>query len=124
ANGERAQMPRVIGGRYGISSKDFTPAMVKTVFDELAKPQPKNSFSIGINDSHKSGAQTVSHLRFGPEPIHAPYLIASASFVACHQFSFIEKVDVLRLAAPGAVFLLNSPYGPDDIWDHLPRAVQ
>jgi pyruvate-ferredoxin/flavodoxin oxidoreductase len=183
ANGERAQMPRVIGGRYGISSKDFTPAMVKTVFDELTKPQPKNSFSIGINDdvshrslevdtsftiekdsvtrcvfyglgadgtvganknsvkiiaqdaglyaqgyfvydSHKSGAQTVSHLRFGPEPIHAPYLIASASFVACHQFSFIENVDVLRLAAPGAVFLLNSPYGPDDIWDHLPRAVQ
>ena len=183
ANGERAQMPRVIGGRYGISSKDFTPAMVKTVFDELAKSQPRNSFSIGINDdvshrslevdtsftiekdsvtrcvfyglgadgtvganknsvkiiaqeaglyaqgyfvydSHKSGAQTVSHLRFGPEPIQAPYLIASASFVACHQFSFIEKVDVLRLAAPGAVFLLNSPYGPDDIWDHLPRAVQ
>ena len=77
-----------------------------------------------VYDSHKSGAQTVSHLRFGPEPIHAPYLIASASFVACHQFSFIEKVDVLRLAAPGAVFLLNSPYGPDDIWDHLPRAVQ
>jgi pyruvate-ferredoxin/flavodoxin oxidoreductase len=77
-----------------------------------------------VYDSHKSGAQTVSHLRFGPEPIHAPYLIASASFVACHQFSFIERVDVLRLAAPGAVFLLNSPYGPDDIWDHLPRAVQ
>jgi len=183
ANGERAQMPRVVGGRYGISSKDFTPAMVKTVFDELAKPRPKNGFSIGINDdvshrslevdtsftiekdsvtrcvfyglgadgtvganknsvkiiaqdaglyaqgyfvydSHKSGAQTVSHLRFGPEPIHAPYLIASASFVACHQFSFIEKMDVLRLAAPGAVLLLNSPYGPDDIWDHLPRAVQ
>ena len=183
ANGERAQMPRVVGGRYGISSKDFTPAMVKTVFDELAKPRPKYGFSIGINDdvshrslevdtsftiekdsvtrcvfyglgadgtvganknsvkiiaqdaglyaqgyfvydSHKSGAQTVSHLRFGPEPIHAPYLIASASFVACHQFSFIQKVDVLRLAAPGAVLLLNSPYGPDDIWDHLPRAVQ
>jgi pyruvate-ferredoxin/flavodoxin oxidoreductase len=183
ANGERAQMPRVVGGRYGISSKDFTPAMVKTVFDELAKPRPKNGFSIGINDdvshrslgvdtsftiekdsvtrcvfyglgadgtvganknsvkiiaqdaglyaqgyfvydSHKSGAQTVSHLRFGPEPIHAPYLIASASFVACHQFSFIQKMDVLRLAAPGAGLLLNSPYGPDDIWDHLPRVVQ
>src|SRR5580700_7955942 len=183
ASGQRKIMPRVIGGRYGLSSKDFTPAMTKAVFDELTKLEPRNSFTVGITDdvsftsldvdplfmiepddvvravfyglgsdgtvganknsvkilaedadryaqgyfvydSHKSGAQTVSHLRFGPEPIHAPYLIASASFVACHQFSFIERVDVLRLAAPGAVFLLNSPYGPDDIWDHLPRAVQ
>jgi len=183
ANNERVLMPRVIGGRYGISSKDFTPAMVKAVLDELKKPEPKNSFTVGINDdvshtsldidlnytietekvtrcvfyglgadgtvganknsvkiiaqdaglyaqgyfvydSHKSGAQTISHLRFGPDPIHAPFLISSASFVACHQFGFIARADVLRLAAPGAVFLLNSPFGPDEVWDHLPRAVQ
>jgi pyruvate-ferredoxin/flavodoxin oxidoreductase len=176
-------MPRVIGGRYGISSKDFTPAMVKAGFDELAKPGPKNSFTVGIiddvshtsldvdpefsienpattqaifyglgadgtvgankssvkiiaedaglyaqgyfvYDSHKSGAQTVSHLRFGPEPIRAPYLIASAGFVACHQFGFLARQDVLRLAAPGAVFLLNSPFDADHVWDELPRAVQ
>jgi pyruvate-ferredoxin/flavodoxin oxidoreductase len=183
AHGERARMPRIVGGRYGISSKDFTPAMVKAVFDELLRPDPKNSFTVGINDdvthtsldvdpnftietpevtrcvfyglgadgtvganknsvkiiaqdaglyaqgyfvydSHKSGAQTVSHLRFGPEPIHAPYLVASASFVACHQYGFIARSDVLRLAAPGAVFLLNSPFGPAEIWDQLPRSVQ
>ena len=183
ARGARAAMPRVIGGRYGISSKDFTPAMVKAAFDELARPEPKNSFTLGINDdlshtsleidpsfstehpsttraifyglgadgtvganknsvkiiaedaglyaqgyfvydSHKSGAQTVSHLRFGPEPIRAPYLIASAGFVACHQFGFLTRQDVLRLAAPGAVFLLNSPYDADRVWDRLPRAVQ
>ena len=183
ARGARAVMPRVIGGRYGISSKDFTPAMVKAAFDELARPEPKNSFTLGINDdlshtsleidpsfsiehpsttraifyglgadgtvganknsvkiiaedaglyaqgyfvydSHKSGAQTVSHLRFGPEPIRAPYLIASAGFVACHQFGFLTRQDVLRLAAPGAVFLLNSPYDADRVWDRLPRAVQ
>jgi pyruvate-ferredoxin/flavodoxin oxidoreductase len=179
----RDKRPPVIGGRFGIASKDFTPAMVKAVFDELTKPEPKNSFTVGINDdvshtsleidphfsietarvtrcvfyglgadgtvganknsvkiiaqdaglyaqgyfvydSHKSGAQTISHLRFGPEPIHAPYLIVSASFVACHQFGFIERGDVLRLAARGAVFLLNSPFGPDEIWDHLPSSVQ
>jgi pyruvate-ferredoxin/flavodoxin oxidoreductase len=183
AKGERATMPRVIGGRYGISSKDFTPAMVKAAFDELKKPEPQNSFTLGINDdvshssldvdpafsiepptttravfyglgadgtvganknsvkiiaedagyyaqgyfvydSHKSGAQTVSHLRFGPDPIRAPYLIASAGFVACHQFHFLARQDVLRLAAPGAVFLLNSPYGADRVWDRLPRRVQ
>jgi pyruvate-ferredoxin/flavodoxin oxidoreductase len=183
ARGTRAVMPRVIGGRYGISSKDFTPAMVKAAFDELAKSEPKNSFTLGINDdvshtsldadpafsieqptttravfyglgadgtvganknsvkiiaedaglyaqgyfvydSHKSGAQTVSHLRFGPEPIRAPYLIASAGFVACHQFGFLARHDVLKLAAPGAVFLLNSPFGADQVWDRLPRAVQ
>jgi pyruvate-ferredoxin/flavodoxin oxidoreductase len=183
ARGTRAVMPRVIGGRYGISSKDFTPAMVKAAFDELAKSEPKNSFTLGINDdvshtsldadpafsieqptttravfyglgadgtvganknsvkiitedaglyaqgyfvydSHKSGAQTVSHLRFGPEPIRAPYLIASAGFVACHQFGFLARQDVLKLAAPGAVFLLNSPFGADQVWDRLPRAVQ
>ncbi len=183
ARGERRSMPLVIGGRYGLSSKDFTPAMVKAVFDELAKPVPKNSFTVGITDdvsrtsltvapnyaiespevvravfyglgadgtvganknsvkiiaedaglfaqgyfvydSHKSGAQTVSHLRFGPKPIHSPYLIDAASFVGCHQFQFLERQDMLRLAAPGATFLLNSPYGPDAVWDHLPRSVQ
>ena len=176
-------MPRVIGGRYGLSSKDFSPAMAKAVFDELTKPEPKNGFTVGINDdvshtsldvdpsysiepddvvravfyglgadgtvganknsvkiiaedaglyaqgyfvydSHKSGAQTVSHLRFGPQPIRAPYLIGSANFVGCHQFHFLQRQDVLRLAAPGATFLLNSPYGPDEVWDHLPRSVQ
>jgi pyruvate-ferredoxin/flavodoxin oxidoreductase len=183
ACGMRAVMPRVIGGRYGISSKDFTPAMVKAAFDELAKSEFKNGFTLGINDdlshtslevdpafsiehpsttraifyglgadgtvganknsvkiiaedaglyaqgyfvydSHKSGAQTVSHLRFGPQPIRAPYLIASAGFVACHHFGFLTRQDVLRLAAPGAVFLLNSPFAADRVWDRLPRAVQ
>ena len=180
---ERRSMPVVVGGRYGLASKDFNPAMVKAVFDELKKPDPKNGFSIGINDdvthtsleidsgysiegddvvravlyglgsdgtvganknsvkiiaeeaglyaqgyfvydSHKSGAQTVSHLRFGPKPIHAPYLVASANFVACHQFHFLQKLDVLRTAATGAVFLLNSPFGPAEVWDRLPRSTQ
>ncbi|WP_193175821.1 pyruvate:ferredoxin (flavodoxin) oxidoreductase [Oricola nitratireducens] len=183
ARGTRATMPRIVGGRYGLSSKDFDPAQVKAVFDELKKAEPRNGFTVGINDdvtftslevdanyttepddvvravfyglgadgtvganknsvkiiaedsgryaqgyfvydSHKSGAQTVSHLRFGPNPIRSPYLIRSANFVACHQFHFLEKTDVLRLAAPGATFLLNSPYGPDEVWDHLPRSVQ
>jgi pyruvate-ferredoxin/flavodoxin oxidoreductase len=183
ARGARKGMPRVIGGRYGLSSKDFTPAMAKAVFDELKEPDPKNSFTVGIiddvshtslevdsgfsveapsvtravfyglgadgtvgankngakiiaedaglytqayfvYDSHKSGAQTVSHLRFGPEPIRAPYLIASAGFVACHVFGFLARQDVLRLAAPGGVFLLNSPFAADAVWDHLPRSVQ
>ena len=178
-----AIMPRIIGGRYGLSSKEFTPGMVKSVFDELAKPQPKNHFTVGINDdvthtsltwdktfdiesddmvravfyglgsdgtvganknsikiigedtpnhaqayfvydSKKAGSVTVSHLRFGKEPIRAPYLISSASFVGCHQFTFLERYDVLRLAAPGATFLLNSPYGPGDVWDYMPRSVQ
>ncbi len=183
ASGARTAMPRVVGGRYGLSSKDFPPTLVKAVFDELAKPQPRTGFTLGIvddvththldpdptfrldkpglveavfyglgadgtvganknsvkiiaedaglhaqgyfvYDSHKSGAQTVSHLRFGPDPIHMPYLIRAASFVACHQFSFVERADVLRLAAPGATFLLNSPYGPDEVWDRLPRSMQ
>ncbi len=183
ARGERARMPKVIGGRYGLSSKDFDPAQVKAVFDELKKAEPKRGFTVGINDdvmhtslavdasyaiepdevvravfyglgadgtvganknsvkiiaedarhyaqgyfvydSHKSGAQTVSHLRFGLHPIRSPYLIRSANFVACHQFHFLMKTDVLRLAAPGATFLLNSPYGPDAVWDRLPRGVQ
>ena len=181
--GKRRAMPVVVGGRYGLSSKDFNPAMAKAVFDELARPEPKNGFTVGIvddvaytslafdsgfrieapdvveavfyglgadgtvganknsvkiiaedaglyaqgyfvYDSHKSGAQTVSHLRFGPRPIRAPYLIREASFVACHQFHFVERLDVLRLVAAGAIFLLNSPYGPDEVWSHLPRSMQ
>jgi pyruvate-ferredoxin/flavodoxin oxidoreductase len=177
------QAPRIVGGRYGLSSKEFTPAMVKAVFDELSAPRPRNHFTIGIHDdvthtslpwdagfsiepsdtvraifyglgadgtvganknsikiigedteayaqgyfvydSKKSGSVTVSHLRFGPRPIRAPYLITRASFVACHQFGFLERLDVLAAAEPGAVFLLNSPYGPAEVWDHLPRAVQ
>lgn len=183
AQGRRSAMPRVIGGRYGLSSKNFSPGMAKAVFDELKKPNPKNGFTVGITDdlthtslnpdrnftlenadevravfyglgadgtvganknsakiiaedagrfaqayfvydSHKSGAQTVSHLRFGPKPIHAPYLINSASFVACHDFNFLERLDVLKIAAPGAIFLLNSAYAPKIVWDHLPRLVQ
>jgi len=183
SHGQRTAMPKVVGGRYGLSSKDFSPAMAKAVFDELKKPEPKRGFTVGIvddvaqtsldfdptysiepddvtravfyglgadgtvganknsvkiiaedaglyaqgyfvYDSHKSGAQTVSHLRFGPRPIHAPYLVATANFVGCHQFHFLNRQDMLRLAAPGATFLLNSPYGPDQIWDHLPRSVQ
>jgi len=175
--------PRIIGGRYGLSSKEFTPAMIKGVFDEMAKPKPKNHFTVGIvddithtsldydpnfstedpktiralfyglgadgtvganknsikiigedtdnyaqgyfvYDSKKSGALTISHLRFGPEPIRSTYLIGRASFVACHQFSFLERLDVLKGAEPGATFLLNSLYGPDEVWDHLPRTVQ
>jgi pyruvate-ferredoxin/flavodoxin oxidoreductase len=174
---------KVIGGRFGLGSKEFTPAMVKGVFDELSKASPKNHFTVGIvddvthtsldydpefstevpgtvralfyglgadgtvganknsikiigeetsnfaqgyfvYDSKKSGSITTSHLRFGPRPIHSSYLIAKASFVACHQFSFLERIDVLKPAEPGATFLLNSIYGPDDVWDHLPRTVQ
>ncbi len=176
-------MPRIIGGRYGLGSKDFTPAMVKGVFDEMKKASPKNHFTIGIlddvthtsldydpdfstesketvrclfyglgadgtvganhnsiriigedtdnyaqgyfvYDSKKSGSRTTSHLRFGPKPIHSSYLIRSANFVACHQFMFLEQFDVLKAAEPGAVFLLNSPYGPHEVWDHLPRTAQ
>ncbi|HMD95746.1 MAG TPA: pyruvate:ferredoxin (flavodoxin) oxidoreductase [Terriglobia bacterium] len=176
-------MPRVIGGRYGLSSKEFTPAMIKAVFDEMLKPNPKNHFTVGIHDdvthtsldydegfstedaqtvraifyglgadgtvganknsvkiigedtenyaqgyfvydSKKSGAVTISHLRFGPRPIHSTYLISRASFVACHQFNFLERFDMLKAAEPGATFLLNSPYGPEEVWEHLPRAMQ
>jgi pyruvate-ferredoxin/flavodoxin oxidoreductase len=179
----RAHGFSIIGGRYGLSSKEFTPGMVKAVFDELASPRPRNHFTVGITDdvthtsldwdadfsteppdtvraifyglgadgtvganknsikiigeetdahaqgyfvydSKKSGSLTVSHLRFGPQPIRSTYLISRATFVACHQFSFLERLDVLREAEPGAVFLLNSPYGPDDVWSHLPRSVQ
>ncbi|MCK4305040.1 MAG: pyruvate:ferredoxin (flavodoxin) oxidoreductase, partial [Candidatus Eisenbacteria sp.] len=180
---DHAGCPAVIGGRYGLSSKEFNPAMVKAIFDELAKDKPKNHFTVGIEDdvshtslevdeefdteaddvvrgvffglgadgtvganknsikiiggetdnyaqgyfvydSKKAGAITISHLRFGPRPIHSTYLIKKANFVACHQFGFLEKYDVLEYAAPGAVFLLNSPFGPDEIWDNLPRELQ
>jgi pyruvate-ferredoxin/flavodoxin oxidoreductase len=175
--------PRVIGGRYGLSSKEFTPAMVKGVFDEMIKARPKNHFTVGIfddvthtsidydpsfdiepddvvramfwglgadgtvganknsikiigeetpnyaqgyfvYDSKKSGARTISHLRFGPRPIHSTYLIHKANFVACHQFGFMERYNVLENAAEGATFLLNSPYSTDETWDQLPRPMQ
>ncbi len=177
--------PVIVGGRYGLSSKEFTPAMVKAVFDELKNELPRNHFTVGINDdlnhtsldydhtfsiasaqtvrcvffglgadgtvganknsikiigeetdnyaqgyfvydSKKSGSVTISHLRFGPKPIRAPYLIGNgdASFVACHQFSFLERLDMLKYAAPGAVFLLNSIYSTEEVWDHLPVEVQ
>jgi pyruvate-ferredoxin/flavodoxin oxidoreductase len=178
-----SQPPLVVGGRYGLSSKEFTPAMAKAVFDELNMPEPRNHFTVGIvddvthtslpydaefniepanmvramffglgsdgtiganknsikiigeetdnyaqgyfvYDSKKSGAMTTSHLRFGPQPIRSPYLIRSANFVACHQYAFLDKVDVLAYAAPGTVFLLNAPYGPEEVWDRLPREVQ
>jgi pyruvate-ferredoxin/flavodoxin oxidoreductase len=179
------KMPSIIGGRYGLSSKEFTPAMAKSIFDEMKKNQPKNHFTVGIvddvthtsldydpefsieypetkrciffglgadgtvganknsikiigeettnsaqgyfvYDSKKSGSVTISHLRFGPKPIHAPYLIGvgDANFVACHQFNFLERVDMLKYAAPGGVFLLNSIYSAADVWDHLPIEVQ
>jgi len=175
--------PRIIGGRYGLSSKEFTPAMVKAVFENAAATAPKNHFTVGIEDdvthtslavdpqfstedpktvralfyglgadgtvsanknsikiigeetesfaqgyfvydSKKAGAITVSHLRFGPRPIRSSYLISRANFVACHQFSFLERIDMLKVAEPGATFLLNSPFGSDEVWDHLPRSVQ
>ncbi|MDL1893611.1 pyruvate:ferredoxin (flavodoxin) oxidoreductase, partial [Sphingobacteriales bacterium CHB3] len=175
--------PKIIGGRYGLSSKEFTPAMVKAVYDEMKKENPKNHFTVGINDdvtftsleydasfsiepddvvramfyglgadgtvganknsikiigedtsnyaqgyfvydSKKSGSTTTSHLRFGPRPIHSTYLIERANFVACHQWFFLEKYDVLRNAIPNATFLLNSFYGPDQVWDQLPRHIQ
>jgi pyruvate-ferredoxin/flavodoxin oxidoreductase len=175
--------PRVIAGRYGLSSKEFTPAMVKAVFDEQNKPNPKRHFTIGIiddvthtsltwdpsfrtegadvstalfyglgadgtvganknsikiighetesyvqgyfvYDSKKSGAITVSHLRTSPRPIRSAYLIDRAGFVACHQFEFIDKIDMLEFAAPGAVFLLNAPGEASEVWDRLPREMQ
>lgn len=178
-----SSVPKVIGGRYGLSSKEFTPAMVKAVFDETKKTAPKNHFTVGINDdvshtsldvdysfviedpqsvaclfyglgadgtvgankntikiiaentsnhgqgyfvydSKKSGSMTFSHLRFGPNPIHAPYLIGKANFIGCHQFFFLERYDVLKDAAEGAVFLLNSPYSHDKVWEKLTRVTQ
>jgi pyruvate-ferredoxin/flavodoxin oxidoreductase len=180
---DETRLPRVIGGRYGLSSKEYTPAMAKAALDELTVAKPKRHFTVGIADdvthlslkvddsfdteaegvtravfyglgadgtvgatkntvkiigentplhaqgyfvydSKKSGAITVSHLRFGPKPIESTYLIRRADFVACHQFEFMEKLDVLALARPGATFLLNSPHGPDTVWSKLPREAQ
>ena len=175
--------PSVIGGRYGLSSKEFTPAMVRAVFDEMSAARPKRHFTVGIvddvtyqslavdprfnieapdvvravffglgsdgtvganknsikiigeetgqhaqgffvYDSKKSGGTTISHLRFGPRPIRSTYLIRHANFVACHQYNFLDRYDVLDYAAPGAVFLLTTVHGPDAVWDQLPREVQ
>jgi pyruvate-ferredoxin/flavodoxin oxidoreductase len=176
-------MPKIRGGRYGLSSKEFTPAMIKGVIDEIKKDKPKNHFTVGINDdvthtsvdfdpsfitesdksvramffglgsdgtvganknsikiigeetdnyaqgyfvydSKKAGSRTVSHLRFGPDPIMSRYLVQSANFIGCHQFVFLTQTDVLKQAAEGATFLLNSPYPADQVWDKLPRTVQ
>jgi pyruvate-ferredoxin/flavodoxin oxidoreductase len=183
AERDGASMPVVVGGRYGLSSKEFTPGMVAGVFAELARERPRRRFTIGIiddvsgsslpydpsldieppetvraiffglgsdgtvgankntikilgdepdlhaqgyfvYDSKKSGSQTVSHLRFGPQPIRAPYLVRQASFVGCHQFGLLDRADVLGPAAPGATLLLNSPHPPEEVWDALSRPVQ
>ncbi|MBQ2810751.1 MAG: pyruvate:ferredoxin (flavodoxin) oxidoreductase [Alphaproteobacteria bacterium] len=183
ANGKISAMPKVLGGRYGLSSKEFTPSMVKAVFDNGLSQNPINGFSVGIvddvnntslpfddtldtepagvvkavfyglgadgtvganknsikiiaedagkfgqgyfvYDSRKSGSMTTSHLRFSDNPIKSAYLIKKADFVACHQFSFMSKVDILKVAKEGATFLLNAPYSKDEVWNHLPREVQ
>ena len=183
SSGLLQSMPKIIGGRYGLSSKEFTPSMVARIFDELNQPIPKNNFTIGIDDdvshsslkverhfdiekssvvralfyglgsdgtvganknsikiigdepgyyaqgyfvydSKKAGSQTTSHLRFGPDPIRAPYLIESANFIACHQFNFINYVEMLERAQPGATFLLNSPFEVDEVWEKTPTHVQ
>ncbi|MGM0444530.1 MAG: pyruvate:ferredoxin (flavodoxin) oxidoreductase [Fibrobacterota bacterium] len=175
--------PRVVGGRYGLGSAEFTPAMVKAVFDNLSQDEPKNHFTVGINDdvmntsldfdpsfsteskdvfrgmfyglgsdgtvganknsikiiaqetenyaqgyfvydSKKSGSLTTSHLRFGPKKIRSPYLISKANFIACHNFSFLDKYSMLKNAEEGATFLLNSDYGRDEVWEKLPGRVQ
>ena len=177
------RIPRVIGGRYGLSSKEFTPAMVTATLNELKSERPKRHFTVGIHDdvshlslpvetnvidrpagevqamffglgadgtvgankssvkiigentdlwaqgyfvydSKKSGSVTVSHLRFGPEPIRSSYLIEEADFVACHQFGLLERMKVLERARQGSLFLLNSPYGPNEVWTHLPYSVR
>jgi len=175
-------LPTIVGGRYGLASKEFTPAMVKGVFDALDADQPKKHFTIGINDdvthtslefdpsfvleddnftglfyglgadgtvgvnknsikiigettdnyvqgyfvydSKKSGSQTVSHLRFGKNPIRSTYLVSEADFVACHQFEFLTKYDVLANIKSGGRFLLNAPFSKDDVWNNLPKSVQ
>ncbi|MDP0501652.1 MAG: pyruvate:ferredoxin (flavodoxin) oxidoreductase [Verrucomicrobiota bacterium JB022] len=181
--GNRTGLPRIIGGRYGLGSKEFTPAMALAVFEEAARPHPKVRFTAGIRDdvtglsldhdpefalepegatqavfyglgsdgtvganknsvkiigdetsnfaqayfvydSKKSGGVTTSHLRFGPRPIKAPYLIRKAQFVGVHQFSFFERLDVLELAAKGATLLINSPYSAETVWSRLPATVQ
>jgi pyruvate-ferredoxin/flavodoxin oxidoreductase len=181
--GKLKAMPKVVGGRYGLSSKEFTPAMVKAVFDNLKQKQPKNHFTVGITDdvshtslpvdpefstepdnviramfyglgadgtvganknsikiigegtnnyaqgyfvydSKKSGSMTVSHLRFGPEPIRSTYLVSRANFVACHLPTFLEKFDMVKPLISGGTFLLNTPYSKDEIWSKLPTPLQ
>ncbi len=180
---EAERNARVVGGRYGLSSKEFTPAMIQAVFDNLAQPQPKNHFTVGIRDdvshtsldfdesfsiesddtfralffglgsdgtvganketikiigentshyaqgyfvydSKKAGAVTVSHLRFGPRPVRAPYLVSQAHFIGCHQPLFLERFDVTEKLLPGGVLLLNSPVGLDEVWSTLPEETQ
>ena len=181
--GQLKAPPKIVGGRYGLSSKEFTPAMIKAVFDNLGLDKPKNHFTVGINDdvsgsslpvdpdfstesdnviramfyglgadgtvganknsikiigeetdnyaqgyfvydSKKSGSMTVSHLRFGPQPIRSIYLISQANFVACHQPVFLERYNILRSLVPGGTFLLNTPYSKDEIWSKLPTPLQ
>jgi pyruvate-ferredoxin/flavodoxin oxidoreductase len=183
ADGRRERMPTVIGGRYGLSSKEFSPSMVAGILAELTRETPKKRFTIGIQDdvagssltydaaldiepkdtvravffglgsdgtvgankntikilgeeeglhaqgyfvydSKKSGSQTVSHLRFGPNPIRAPFLVSRAGFIGCHQFGLLERAEVLDRAAPGATLLLNTAHGPEEVWDALTRPVQ
>jgi pyruvate-ferredoxin/flavodoxin oxidoreductase len=181
--GRIKMLPRIVGGRYGLSSKEFTPAMVKAVFDNLNEKQPKNHFTVGINDdvshtslpvdpdfstepdnviralfyglgadgtvganknsikiigegtknfaqgyfvydSKKSGSMTVSHLRFGPQPIRSTYLVSRANFIACHQPMFLEKYDMVKTLVTGGTFLLNTPFSKDEIWSKLPTPLQ
>jgi pyruvate-ferredoxin/flavodoxin oxidoreductase len=181
--GKLKALPKIVGGRYGLSSKEFTPAMVKAVFDNLKQKQPKNHFTVGITDdvshtslpvdnefstepdnviramfyglgadgtvganknsikiigegtenyaqgyfvydSKKSGSMTVSHLRFGPEPIRSTYLVSRANFVACHLPMFLEKFDMAKPLVPGGTFLLNTPYPKDEVWSKLPTPLQ
>ena len=175
-------MPTIVGGRYGLSSKEFTPAMVKGIFDELENKKPKNHFTVGINDdithtslpinpyfqtkkstfncmfyglgsdgtvganknsikiigettdnyvqgyfvydSKKAGAQTISHLRFGPEPIYSSYLINKANFIACHQPNFVYEYDILKNIKEGGTFLLNTPHSKYKVWAELPSVIQ
>src|SRR5260370_23955779 len=176
-------MPKIVGGRYGLSSKDFDRAMAKAGLEELKKAEPKHGFTVGITDdvmhtslpvdrhfdiegpdtvramfyglgadgtvganknstkilasepgrhaqgyfvydSKKSGSYTISHLRFGPKPIRAPYLLKSANFIGVHKFDYLFKIDMLAAAAQGCTVLLNSPFGPDEVWDELPCEVQ
>lgn len=181
--GKWKQYPRITGGRYGLGSKDFTPGMARAVFDNLAADEPKNHFTVGINDdvthsslavdssfdiegknvfralffglgadgtvgankntikiigahtdnfaqgyfvydSKKSGAMTVSHLRFGKEKIQNPFLLPKANFIACHNPSFVERIDMLSQAEEGATFLLTTSHSKDKVWDTLPMEVQ
>ncbi len=180
---KKTTFPKIVGGRYGLSSKEFTPAMVKSIFDNITQLKPKNHFTIGINDdvsftslnfdqnfstepdhvvramfyglgsdgtvganknsikiigegtennaqgyfvydSKKSGSMTVSHLRFGVGKIRSTYLIDKANFIGCHHWGFVESIDILKAAAPGATLLLNSPYDADTVWENLPPKVQ